>query len=301
MGTSVYFNYGGSSKEQYLIEDMVIESIKNFGIDIYYLPRASQSSIDELFGDDPVKMYNAAYPMEMYLETFNDFEGNQEFFSKFGLEIQKTARFAVARRTFEKYVPTVSRNAPKEGDLVWVPMMQKLFEIKFVEQEKNFFQAGRGGSRGGIDQLGKLYPYMYELSVELFKYNGELMQTGIVAVDTIPDKHAYGAKYILDTNGSGTYQLDEVVFQGPSLANSTAMGYVASWNKNTRELVIRNARGFWASNTFINGADSNAYWKFTTNQDTLNDSNDAIEDNSNIETEADNIIDFTELNPFGEP
>jgi hypothetical protein len=79
------------------------------------------------------------------------------------------------------------------------------------------------------------------------------------------------------------------------------MGYVASWNKNTRELVIRNARGFWASNTFINGADSNAYWKFTTNQDTLNDSNDAIEDNSNIETEADNIIDFTELNPFGEP
>ncbi len=103
MAVSVYFNNQGATREQFLVEDLIIESIKNHGIDIYYIPRDSQSSIDELFGDDPVKSFTHAYKIEMYLETFNDFTGNQEFFSKFGLEIQKDAKVAVARRTFEKY------------------------------------------------------------------------------------------------------------------------------------------------------------------------------------------------------
>lgn len=121
MPTSVYFNNQKASVEQQLIEDLIIESIRNHGIDVYYLPRESRSSTDELFGDDPVKCYRSAIKVDMYMESFQDFEGNSEFFSKFGLEIQKVARMAVARRTFERLVTRqypITHNLPKEGDFL---------------------------------------------------------------------------------------------------------------------------------------------------------------------------------------
>jgi hypothetical protein len=236
----------------------------------------------------------------MFLETFNDFEGNQEFFSKFGLEIQKSARVAVARRTFEKYLPSELRNTPKEGDLIYIPMMKKLFEIKFVEEEKNFFQGGRGVARGGSIQLGKLFPYMYELSIEMFKYNGELLQTGIVEIDDIADYSAYGVKYSMAAGGIGTYDDHEIVYQGTSLAEATAKGYVSNWDITTRELTIRNAKGSWTSNVIVYGTQSGAAWTLTSGN-VLEDANDPFEDNARIESEASNIIDFTEINPFGEP
>ena len=305
MGTSVYFNNGGASREQMLLEDMIIESIKNHGIDIFYLPRESQSEIDQLFGDDPVKAYTKAYPMEMFLETFNDFEGNQEFFSKFGLEVQKEARVAVARRTFERYVPTMLRNTPKEGDLIWIPLFQKLMEIKFVEQERNFFQLGRGSARGSgganrgsFSQFGKLMPYMYELSLQMFKYNGEKLDTGIIDVDDLPDVHAFGVKYTMTAGGTDTYEQHEVVYQGASLAAATAKGYVSNWDIPTRQLTIRNIKGEFVSNTAVIGTVSNASWLITSGN-TQEDANDVYDDNVIIETEGDNILDWSETNPFG--
>ena len=104
MGTSVYFNNQRASVEQQLLEDLIIESIRNHGIDVYYIPRDSQSSTDELFGDDPVKTFKNAIKLEVYLESFRDYEGNKEFFSKFGLQIAETARLCIARRTFERLV-----------------------------------------------------------------------------------------------------------------------------------------------------------------------------------------------------
>lgn len=310
MGTSVYFNNQGATREQMLIEDMVIESIKNHGIDVYYIPRASQSEIDKLFGDDPVKTYNSAYPMEMFLESFNDFEGNQEFFSKFGLEVQKTARVALARRTFEKYLPTATREFPKEGDLIWFPNMQKLMEVKSVEQEKNFFQLGKGASRGAVstgrgtrgsfEQLGKLFPYMYELGVELFKYNGELLDTGIPEVDQIQNIHAFGIQFTLASGGTGSFAQNEVVYQGASIGAATAKGYVSNWDYPTRKLTIRNIKGVFADGTAVNGLVSGATWS-TADGDQQENANDPYDDNALIETEADNILDWTETNPFGMP
>jgi len=304
MGTSVYFNYQGASREQLLIEDMIIESIKNHGFDIFYLPRDSQSSLDQLFGDDPVKSYTSSYPMEMFLETFNDFEGNQEFFSKFGLEVQKSARVAVARRTFEKYVPTTLRNAPKEGDLIWLPSMQKLMEIKFVEQERNFFQlgrgAGRGGSAGSYEQLGKFIPYMYGLSIELFKYNGEVLNTGILAVDDLPNIHAFGVAYTLQSGGIGSFDRHEIVYQGTSLADATAKAFVSNWDLPSRILTLRNIKGEFASNVIIKGVNSLASWTMLSG-DTQNNATSSYDDNARIEQEADDILDWSELNPFGSP
>jgi hypothetical protein len=291
MPTSVYFNNQGATREQMLIEDMIIESIKNHGIDIYYLPRESQSTFDELFGDDPVKSYSKAFKIDMYLESFNDFEGNQEFFSKFGLEIQKSARVAVARRTFERYVPTSLRNVPKEGDLIYLPVQEKILEIKRVEEEKNFFQAG------------KQAPYMFGLYIETFKYNGELFTTGIEDIDDIADVRAFGIEYSMQAGGTGTYTKDEVVFQGSTLATSTARGYVSNWNVLTRKLRLRNIRGEFTGNTVVKGQSTNAQWSTIvgTPANTMEDILSEIDDNVRVETEADNILDWTETNPFGMP
>lgn len=288
MPTSVYFDNQNATREQFLIEDLIIESIKNHGIDIYYMPRESQSTFDELFGDDSVKTFTKAYSIDMYLETSYDFEGNQEFFSKFGLEIQKEARVAVARRTFERYVPTALRNTPKEGDLIFMPVQAKILEIKRVEEEKNFFQAG------------KVAPYMYGLYLETFKYNGELFNTGVDAIDSIADARAIGVNYTLVAGGSGTYNMHEIVYQGANFANSTIRGIVSNWNASSRILRLRNVKGEFAANVSIKGSISNALWNLQSSN-TMEDATSNYDDNVKIETESDNILDFTEANPFGEP
>jgi hypothetical protein len=294
MATSVYFNNQDARTEQFLLEDLIIESIRNHGIDVYYIPRDSQSSTDELFGDDPVKSYTSAYKIEMYLESFKDYEGNKEFFTKFGLEIQETARVCVARRTFEKYVTSIvgSRaNTPKEGDLIYLPVQFKLMEIKFVEEEKNFFQLGKDSRN----------PYMYGLTVEAFKYNGELLQTGVDAIDRIADLQAVTVNYTMQAGGTGTYQDFEWAYQGSSLATATAKGVVASWDKPTRILELRNIKGSFTNNVAIIGESSGASWIHTTSDPMQNGNDTSMQDNYRMETEADNIIDFSEVNPFGEP
>jgi len=295
MATSVYFNNQRATVEQNLLEDLIIESIKNHGIDVYYLPRESQSSFDELFGDDPVKYFRKAIKLEMYLESFQNYEGNQEFFSKFGLEIQDTARLCVARRRFERQVASVmgaARRVPKEGDLIYLPIQFKLMEIKFVQEEKNFFQLGRDS----------INPYMYGLTVEAFKYNGELLQTGTEEIDRIADLQSNVLELNLNAGGTSTFQRFEIVYQGSNLATATAKAIVAGWNKPTQKLKVRNVKGAFVGGTLVKGSTSNAQWTLNGAPDLLNNVNVGnIEDNDILESEADGIIDFTEINPFGEP
>lgn len=294
MPTSVYFNNQRATVEQQLLEDLIIESIRNHGIDVYYLPRESQSSTDELFGDDPVKCYRHAIKIEMYLETFQNYEGNQEFFSKFGLELQETARLCMSRRSFERLVTRQfpeSHHVPKEGDLVYLPTQFKLMEIKFVEEEKNFFQLGRDSKN----------PYMYGLSMEAFKYNGELLQTGVTEIDSIPNVQAYALEYSLDSGGSGTFADLEWVYQGADLETATAKAVVADWDKPSRKLKLRNIKGQFVAGSVIKGNGSGAQWYLATAADIMRNVNfENIEDNERIEQEADNILDFSEANPFGE-
>lgn len=290
MATSVYFNNQNATREQWLLEDLIIESIRNHGIDIYYIPRDSQSSLDELYGEDPVKCFTKAYKIDMYLETFDDYTGNKEFFSKFGLDIQETAKVCVARRTFERFVPGNLRNLPKEGDLVYLPVQYKLMEIKFVEEEKNFFQLGRDS----------LNPYMYSLTVEAFKYNGELINTGYSELDRLADSKAFGIDYSVDGGGVGSYDAQEIVYQGASLATATAKGYVSAWDEPSGKLRLRNIRGQFANGVLAIGATSNAQWHIESAGSTENAS-DPIDDNVRIENEALDVLDFSENNPFGNP
>ena len=295
MATSVYFNNQKASSEQLLLEDLIIESIRNHGIDVYYIPRTSQSSTDELFGDDPVKYFKQAFKIEMYLETFKDYEGNKEFFSKFGLEIAETARLCLARRTYEKIIMKnlndgLNHHVPKEGDLVYLPIQYKLMEIKFVEEERNFFQLGRDS----------INPYMYVLSMEAFKYNGELLQTGVEEIDRIANKQAPAVAHVVTAGGAGTYEAFEWVYQGSSLATATAKAIVADWNLPSLTLKLRNIKGQFANGS-IKGATSNAIWSFASANTMGNVNLEDINDNVRIELEGDNFLDFTEHNPFGEP
>jgi hypothetical protein len=301
MPTSVYFNNQNATREQMLLEDLVIESIRNHGIDIYYIPRTSQSILDDLFGDDPVKYFDSAYKIDMYLETFQDYGGQQEFFSKFGLQIEKTARVAVARRTFEKYVPRGVRNIPKEGDLIYMPTQRKLMEIRFVEKDMSFFQ------------LGKVEPYMYALSLETFKYNGEFINTGIEEIDAVCDESALSTNYYVSNASYGsaaTFTRGEVAFQGASPA-SNVFGIVVSFDRPAGVLRLRNIRGQFSNTTSntITGATSGATANLASYNIMVVATEGELADNFLIESEAGSstgtpgsgVLDFSENNPFGEP
>ena len=127
MATSVYFNNYNSHGEQHLIEDLIVESIKIMGFDSFYLPIENPQDRDILYGEDPVKKFRASYPLEMYLSDASGYEGQQDFFSKFGLEIRDVVKVIVSKRSFDQRMPLATITRPREGDLVYVPFLNSLF------------------------------------------------------------------------------------------------------------------------------------------------------------------------------
>jgi hypothetical protein len=291
MPTNLYFNNfpKNITSEQLLVEDLVIESLKIHGMDVYYLPKSSRDSVDYIFGEDTLKQYVAAYPLEMYLENVTGMEGEGDFISKFGLEIRDEVQLLVSRRRFAATVPQIR---PNEGDLIYVPLVQNFFEITFVEHENDqamFYTLGRG--RGGN-------VYVYGLKLKQFVFSNEIIETGITEIDEqIRDE--YPRTKITISAGSGTYLNDEFVYVGSNLSVATAQALVYDFVPNTYLEVYRTI-GTFGSGT-LKGNTSNAQWTIST-VDTMTVMNTAfedIQDNARIEAESDGIIDWTETNPFG--
>ena len=291
MPTNLYFNNfpRNITSEQLLVEDLVIESLKIHGMDVYYLPKSSRDSVDYIFGEDTLKQYVAAYPLEMYLENVTGMEGEGDFISKFGLEIRDEVQLLVSRRRFASTVPQIR---PNEGDLIYVPLVQNFFEITFVEHENDqamFYTLGRG--RGGN-------VYVYGLKLKQFVFSNEIIETGITEIDEqIRDE--YPRTKITISAGSGTYLNDEFVYVGSNLSVATAQALVYDFVPNTYLEVYRTI-GTFGSGT-LKGNTSNAQWTIST-VDTMTVMNTAfedIQDNARIEAESDGIIDWTETNPFG--
>ncbi len=172
MATSFFFNNFQSSMEQNLIEDLVVESIKIYGIDLYYLPKRVINR-DTIFREEELATYNTAHPIEMYIKNVDGFEGEGDFMSKFGLEIRDRITFTVSRRSFANEVLTQEANMlrPLEGDLIWFPLNRKMYKIMFVEHEAIFYQ------------LGSLQTY--DMTCELFEFNNETFDTGIPDIDQV--------------------------------------------------------------------------------------------------------------------
>jgi len=191
--TNFYFNNHANSGEQYLIEDLIIESIKIYGIECFYLPRTMVAE-DNLFGEDVLSKFDDAYPLEMYVKSTDGFEGDGDFLSKFGLEIRDEMVLTISQRRFGEEVivadTTEDIGRPAEGDLIYFPLNGKTFEVKFVEHEAIFYQ------------MGSLQTY--DLRCELFEYSHQVIDTGIADIDAVEDTYSGDMRFfeLLDEDGN---------------------------------------------------------------------------------------------------
>ena len=238
MSTNFFFNNFQSSQEQLLIEDLVIESIKIYGLDCWYVPKKLIDK-DKIYGEDSLSEYNKSYMVEMYVKNVEGFAGEGDFLSKFNVEIRDQITLTIARRTFENEVQyfEFGYTRPREGDLIFLPLNNKVFQIKFVEHEPVFYQ------------MGALQ--MYDLKCELFEYSNEIMNTGFQAIDDLESNY------------------------------SDAMNTFAILTENKLEITMEDG--------------------FSLVREEFNlEVQDVLSDNYDIETEADEFLDFTEADPFSE-
>ena len=171
MTTNFYFNNFNSSQEQILIEDLVIESIKIYGHDMYYCPRTLVAK-DDIYGEDTLSEYNISYSIDMYIRSYDSYEGDGTFLSKFNLEIRDQMTLTVSIRNFMNEIGNLEGIVrPREGDLIYIPMVDRIMIIKYVNKTPIFYQMGS--------------IQMYDLVCEVFEYSSERLNTGIAAIDNI--------------------------------------------------------------------------------------------------------------------
>ena len=156
---------------------MVIESIKIYGLDCWYIPKRIIKK-DNIYGEDSLSEYNTSYMVEMYVKNVEGFAGEGDFLSKFNVEIRDQMTLTIARRTFEDEVQHYESGytRPREGDLIFMPLNNKVFQIKFVEHEPVFYQ------------MGALQ--MYDLKCELFEYSNEIINTGFDVIDDLQNDYS---------------------------------------------------------------------------------------------------------------
>ena len=251
MPTNVYFDTGTTS-EQRLYEDLIVEQLKIYGQDVYYLPRKLANK-DTIFGEDPASSFDDSYIIEMYVDNTDGYMGEQEIIKKFGLELRDDIRFTLSKLRWETLVKNngdLVAERPQEGDLVYFPTTKAFFEIQFVEHEQPFYQQSA-------------LP-VYKLSCTRWEYSSERLDTGITAIDTVEDN----------------LSVDTMQFQF-ALENETG------------SLLLESDLG--AINYFLNE-------DFTMKTQQPVDDGKAFEDKAGTTTTStgDDILDFSERNPFGE-
>ena len=291
MATSNYFNLYGSRPDQKIIEDLIVESIKIMGFSAYYLPNNNDAARDLLYGEDPVKFFKTAFPLEMYLSNATEYNGDREMFTKFGLEIRNQVTVIVSKRAFSQRVPQNTYTRPREGDLIYIPFLNgtgELYEIKFTNQNKDFFM------------LGRKVPYYYELELEKFKYSQEIISTGNQDIDSVVTDSAYTLHLNVGT-GTGTYNIKEIVYQSMdgTFANATTVATVQSWIPSSKTLSVTNIAGEFIDSDVIIGQSSNAQYILTTFNPLYDPANKESYDNNVIETTAAPYVNTSENNPIG--
>ena len=272
-----------SSQEQKFIENLVVESIEIYGQDIYYVPRTIVNK-DSVFEEDSDGKFESAKAIRAYVNNVEGWEGQGELLSKFGVRIEDKTTFIFSRDKFKEHVDDSTvlnvEGRPNEGDLIWFPTTKHLFQIMFVEAEKPFYQLGKG--------------YVWECQCELFEYSDEEIDTGITDLDNIETAFANAITVGLVAGGSGTFAAGETVTGGTS--NVTAE--VKSFDASTRTLIVINRSGTFSVPETITGGTSSASWT-TATYNTIQNTNSEFDQNNDFETADNDIIDFTETNPFG--
>lgn len=280
---SPYFQNYGNAVESTLIADLYEEAIYMQGFSGYYIPNTNAAARDLIYGDDPLKSFDDAYKLDMYLVNTMDFGDEADFFSKFGLEVRNNIKLQFASKEFLKRTLNKFKR-PQEGDLVFIPFMKdtgELFEIKFVNTSKDLYT------------LGRTKPYYYELSLEPFKYNDESLNTGIDTIDSIEALESH--KTILDLQtGTGQFTVGETIYQG-TLASHVASGEVVAWDPVGTMLTVMNIAGNFNANSGLTVVGTSAAYTLIVIDDS---SLEKQFDNKPLEDEAVEFIQ-SDNNPFG--
>lgn len=286
MPTNVYFNHAVKN-EQHLYEDLVVESLRFYGHDVLYLPRQVVEE-DTILGEDVQSTFGDAYSVEMYLENTEGFEGEGDLVSKFGVQIQEEATFIMSLRTWERFISLDSNLAtslrPNEGDLIYFPLSGSLFEIRFVEDQDPFFQ------------LGKMF--VFKMRCSLFEYSGEDFETGTNA-DLVESDNAYTVEMVM-TSASGNFTIGENITL-PVNGVATTVGEVLLWEPNARRLTIKDNTKTLQVNDVLTGVTSTTSRTIESITDVLTFENDGTAQNKEFEDKDSSYLDFSEVNPFGEP
>jgi len=237
--TNFYFNNFSNSQEQLLIEDLVLESIKIYGHDMWYCPRTLVAK-DDIYGEDTISEYKSAYLIDLYIKNVDSYEGDGTFLSKFNLEIRDQMTLTVSFRNFMNEVGSIEMiDRPQEGDLIYIPMLDRLFIIKYVSKNAVFYQMGS--------------IQMYDLVCEMFEYSSERLNTGIDAIDSIETDLS------LDASGYSLLTQDKFII-----------------------------------------TDQDGYQIVQSGYDFETQARDPYEDNTEFELEGDDILDWTQIDPFSE-
>tara|TARA_Y100001937_G_scaffold104567_1_gene144627 strand:- start:13861 stop:14868 length:1008 start_codon:yes stop_codon:yes gene_type:complete len=331
MPRNVYFSQAVRS-EQNLYEDLIIESLKIYGQDVYYVPRILVNR-DTILNEDPASKFDDAFLIEAYIENTEGFEGAGDLYSKFGLEIRDEAQFIISRKVWERRVgifdtrDTDTDPRPLEGDLLFLPMTNSFFEISMVEDDKPFYQ---------LSDLP-----VYKLTCSLFEYSEEDFDTGVDVIDTEINKISYQVAMNIDIqdaqgdtsllfnvgdtvkqihvdqvlNDSGDVVTAEVATKGEvanvEILSSTAqrvfISNVGVTNSTVdREFVVDSTKPLFKLNP-VDDSTTGVIGIITFIYDEVLDSTgtafatDEAAQNYDFEAIADGFIDFSESNPFGDP
>lgn len=301
MARNPYFT-NGTGNEQNIIEDIIVESLGIYGQDFFYIPRTLVSK-DEILGEDRLSLFKDAYPIEMYLENVDGFEGQGAFIQKFGLMMEQTATLTVARRTWNNLVgvhgTTIIPTRPCEGDLLYFPLTKGMFEIKFVQHQDPFYQ------------LGKLY--VYKLQVELFQYASERIDTGIANVDVFESLKTFSTdttrnntagivKITMTNNGLGYTHEPIIEFTSATGSGAAAIAVMGTGLQEGQVVgadILDAGTGYVTPPiiTFVggDGAGAAAVAEIVINIDIP----DSFGDNNKFKEQVSDIL-FNESNPFGD-
>lgn len=291
MATNKYFSQKVTS-EQNLYEDLVIESLKIYGTDVYYLPRTIVNRDKILFDDIPSR-FASAYKIEMYIENVDGFSGEGDLFQKFGIEIRDQATLIVSRRRWKQTVAAYNNEIvgafPQEGDLIYIPMTRSIFQIMHVEKESPFYQ---------LSNLPTV-----KLECELFEYNDEAMDTGIEDIDHI-EELGYELKVTLNADSDVIGIAKGEYFTQTLLDGTIISAEVIEWDRSTQVLSLGhigaddgNMHLFTVGGVITSSSTGTSRQIIAISED-LGDGGDQNADFATTELE---FIDFSESNPFGDP
>lgn len=292
MATSSYFQqYGGRQSERDMYQDLFDEQIFLFGSDVKYVPRIKIR--DDAMNDLIMSRFEQFATIEMFLINVEGFGSPSEMMSKFGLKITDEITFVCSKRRWLNYVDplidTTVQTRPNEGDLIYYPLTNDLYEIKFVEREVPFYALGQ--------------QYIFQMTAEIWQPGNAIFDTGDSDIDGIGYTDSNVFPIYVSAGGTGTFDVGETITQTyvSDGTTVTVTAKVVEWDAANLKLRVTDNAGQFKESENIVGSDTGATWavdSFSTIDFQLTDYEYA--ENKYYEDKADNLLDFTEKNPFGE-